>query len=71
MMWIGSLGGSHTHIYTLAHTPVTFLPALSGQAQSLTFLCHSIQQAIFAFVIINIKYVQRQIFGFADLESGK
>lgn len=69
--WL-SQGITHTHLHphthTDTHTPVTFLPALFGQAQSLTFLCHSIQQAIFAFVIINIKYVQRQIFGFGDLE---
>ncbi|KAJ4935192.1 hypothetical protein JOQ06_016728, partial [Pogonophryne albipinna] len=41
---------------------------LGSQAQSLTSPCHSIRRAMFAFVIINIKYVQRQIFGFGDLE---
>ena len=34
----------------------------------LTSACHSICQAIFAFVIINIKYAQGQIFWFGDLE---
>lgn len=67
-MWTGSLRRAHTHIHTPPHTPITFPLAPSGQAQSLTSPCHSIHQAIFAFVIINIKYVQRQIFGFGDLE---
>lgn len=65
--WL-SQEGTHTHIHTPPHTPITFPPALSSQAQSLTSPCHSIHRAIFAFVIINIKYVQRQIFGFGDLE---
>lgn len=69
-MWTGSLRRAHTHIHTppYTHTPITFPLAPSGQAQSLTSPCHSIHRAIFAFVIINIKYVQRQIFGFGDLE---
>lgn len=44
------------------------IPLFPGQAQCLTSLCHSIHPAIFAFVIINIKYGQGQIFGFGDLE---
>lgn len=67
-MWTGSLRRAGTHIHTPTHTPVTYSLAPSDQAQSLTSPCHSIQQAIFAFVIINIKYVHRQIFGFGDLE---
>lgn len=69
-MWTGALRREHTHTFTPppTHTPVTFPLTPPGQAQSLTSPCHSIQQALFAFVIINIKYVQRQIFGFGDLE---
>ncbi len=68
-MWTGSLRRAHTHSSPHhTHTPITFPLAPSGRAQSLTSLCHSIHQALFAFVIINIKYVQRQIFGFGDLE---
>lgn len=76
VMWTGSLWRAHTHSQPPphtphtphTHTPITFPLAPSGRAQSLTSPCHSIQRAMFAFVIINIKYVHGQIFGFGDLE---